>query len=966
MDLYTLDTLTTIFAPLSLKLIIYEQRPVRCVYLDRFVQVTIEGIDAAVLHLVNASDSAHPEVTYILDLLTDIRKIKEEIDETTGKLFSMQYIYQRFDVYLHFDIIPVEVNGLQNIQAFDFLLGQYTIRPEYMSFHYLNDEDDEENLKNLSLSQHRSSNVVARGLENSGFALRKILHSSGKITGYAIRFLGKQYTHVVSTSSSSSTSKKEGTIASPPLNQNTVEKAKRHKEWASGFHSGARTATGAILYPVRWTGMQASKLARPSNHGEDNRLLNGADQQRRDQQQQLRNEDGSVKSFLYDTVAGMGNGLASVCKGVTEAFTEIGNAISDTAMHHAKETRGEEYAENITKHYVEASEEIGWASYKLLNVLTFGWQGLMIDAMVEGTVLSVALYDFLIGPVILQQYMNVLQVPHTRPTLLYVVLRPWSISFYKSANDFVRKPYKIVATAMLDTRPKLRRLDDYAPDVALMITSASSATVIENNVATTSSQPRDYRHLTAIELSEADVEEIPYLEADPIDTPQTVEQRKLSTLMKDYEATRKIEGRTEAKVSGEEEEGGEEEQEYQMMESEGINYFVKSHSNPTSNSHTPQPLRVEDHNSEGLDNFPVATAITANDEPRSPVVAPSSPLPSSNFSYFEQEDEDDNSRPNADNGGGVLSAASAQYKRTKESIQSILYGWNGGHQSHIEICTVDCSTYLIYPPKATIDQWYEELQSSCLRVETIAKRKSGAEEFAMKRRLMKLPKKGVISIRLKRFVQYIPNHRKLLPDEIKEIEKNEKEEEAFARERLKLLNGNNDKEEEEEEEEGKGYRMRSVDSQGDDENEGIKIPLEQVHHSYFTIDDDNDNEVSSASVPTTLNPPHEEHKVTTGLKNASMKTSTKADEYESFGNVNDEEESGMKEEMQSNPEDYFPSALDPDSLDYHHQKEKKKDKKSRFSLSKTAEKLFSSTMRSSIDVKITPVTYNGKFLLIFS
>lgn len=44
----------------------------------------------------------------------------------------------------------------------------------------------------------------------------------------------------------------------------------------------------------------------------------------------------------------------------------------------------------------------------------------------------------------------------TKPTRFFVVLRPFSIAFYRHSFDFVKKPYKIIATAMLDTIPLLR------------------------------------------------------------------------------------------------------------------------------------------------------------------------------------------------------------------------------------------------------------------------------------------------------------------------------------------------------------------------------------------------------------------------------------------------------------------------------------------------------------------------------
>lgn len=52
--------------------------------------------------------------------------------------------------------------------------------------------------------------------------------------------------------------------------------------------------------------------------------------------------------------------------------------------------------------------------------------------------------------------MSVVILPFTTPKRLFVVLRPWSIAFYKDAGDFTKKPYKIVANCMLDTIPLVR------------------------------------------------------------------------------------------------------------------------------------------------------------------------------------------------------------------------------------------------------------------------------------------------------------------------------------------------------------------------------------------------------------------------------------------------------------------------------------------------------------------------------
>ena len=70
----------------------------------------------------------------------------------------------------------------------------------------------------------------------------------------------------------------------------------------------------------------------------------------------------------------------------------------------------------------------------------------------------------------------------------------------------------------------------------------------------------------------------------------------------------------------------------------------------------------------------------------------------------------------------------------------------------IELCTVDCSSYLLYPESSQLDRWYKDLLAAALRVETVEKRKSGACELAMLKRLNLLPKSVVVKIQLRRLV----------------------------------------------------------------------------------------------------------------------------------------------------------------------------------------------------------------------
>jgi hypothetical protein len=65
---------------------------------------------------------------------------------------------------------------------------------------------------------------------------------------------------------------------------------------------------------------------------------------------------------------------------------------------------------------------------------------------------------------------------------------------------------------------------------------------------------------------------------------------------------------------------------------------------------------------------------------------------------------------------------------------------------------VDCSAYLLYPESSQLDRWYRDLLAAALRVETVEKRKSGACELAMLKRLYLLPKSVVVKVQLRRLV----------------------------------------------------------------------------------------------------------------------------------------------------------------------------------------------------------------------
>jgi hypothetical protein len=134
----------------------------------------------------------------------------------------------------------------------------------------------------------------------------------------------------------------------------------------------------------------------------------------------------------------------------------MGQAIEEVAMQRAIEKYGPEYAERVTRKYLSAGSEGCRAAIKTVSVASMGFHGFVAGMAVEGVDYAVNLKDYLVGPVILQNYLLVLQYPLTRSVRYFTVLRPWCLAFYYHHSEFATKPHKIMATANLDTIPKLR------------------------------------------------------------------------------------------------------------------------------------------------------------------------------------------------------------------------------------------------------------------------------------------------------------------------------------------------------------------------------------------------------------------------------------------------------------------------------------------------------------------------------
>lgn len=600
----------------------------------------------------------------VLDCLADVRR-EGIVQRSDGQITEILFNYYRLNDVLSFEAIVSGPNGHEELQALDFLLGQYAIKENIIDRELFVSHHDEDS------SDH--NNIVAKGFENSGVVVRRVLKTSGEYTGHLIRFLGRKFTEATVTPTTTP-------ISAEDIDPRLLAEAQRRREWAEGFNSGARTLTSTILYPVRWTGQKAAKLAQVDHHLDHNLDARERNLVTHQQRQSVTSSTAhGLKKALWDTVEGMGNGVTSMFKGVTEAMSEVGSAIGDSAMHHARIKYGDHYANFVTKSYVDAASEIGLAGYKVANVLSFGIAGLMIDVVVEGSTLLVSLYDYLVGPVILQGYVTLVQPPLLSPKKFFVVLRPWSLSFYLSPKDIVHKPYKIVPTFLLDTIPRLRLRKPSE-------TSTNSNTSNEdlNDLFVSEDSTDSHSNLVRI-IRPAPEPFIANAVSSTVDTNES---------------------------------------EVNIIEADGLSYIMLAPAEVTNTS-----------------------AVIAE---------PSSSCGNSNLETRIVDSHDT---------AGITSRETPANVSSSNRLSSALYHWSGGHRSHIELTTIDCSTYLLYPEvtfptfnsdllveeTALLLKWYEELEIAVRRVETLARRRTEAIELAYLKRLKSLPKAYRLEIAPKRF-----------------------------------------------------------------------------------------------------------------------------------------------------------------------------------------------------------------------
>lgn len=222
----------------------------------------------------------------------------EENNQSNHNIYR-SYIYTRFAERYRLNILHYGQNFdeiLENEYAtFDFFLQQFCRYYDYKTTipHFEG--------HSASTEHKRQVNVVARGVESTGFLLRQGLKESGKTAGDVIRYFA-QTSH--STKEADSQHETSSLLVSESRKQLTEEeiaaeekKAEYYKKQAETIHSYAKTATSAIMLPIRMIGRKAVELAQPNAE-----------------------EEQGWKRALMDTVGGCGNGIMSVAKGFTEVF----------------------------------------------------------------------------------------------------------------------------------------------------------------------------------------------------------------------------------------------------------------------------------------------------------------------------------------------------------------------------------------------------------------------------------------------------------------------------------------------------------------------------------------------------------------------------------------------------------------------------------------------------------------------
>lgn len=192
---------------------------------------------------------------------------------------SALFVYKRFDNEASFTFLADEdASEIENIR---YIFHLYTLYGEF--------QDLDEHGKSAA----HTTNAAARGIEGVGFAIRSGLQATGKFAGDGIRTLGKAYSDLTAPECPLPFAVQEA--------EEAEKKASARRDSARKFKNVARGVSSAIMFPIRWTGQKAAKLAETDNIP----------------------ADGSVQKIAVDTIGGIGNAVVAVAKGLYDVAVRI-------------------------------------------------------------------------------------------------------------------------------------------------------------------------------------------------------------------------------------------------------------------------------------------------------------------------------------------------------------------------------------------------------------------------------------------------------------------------------------------------------------------------------------------------------------------------------------------------------------------------------------------------------------------
>lgn len=254
-------------------------------------QFRLKDSTSAYLRVIGAAG----EINLTLDVHTHVTSAFQNLENQN---IFRGYIFTRFGERYRVNVLhyaQVIDDILENeFATFGFFVQQFCRFYESQLLHLNSDEAP-------TIENKRQVNVIARGAESTGFVLRQGLKGGGKSAGDVIRYFGKPTRADNCEISDTEASLLLNDQRSKMLTEEEIaaeeKRAEYIKQQAETIHSYAKTATSAIMLPIRMIGRKAVELAHPSSE-----------------------EEQGWKRSIMDTVGGCGNGIMAVAKGFTEVY----------------------------------------------------------------------------------------------------------------------------------------------------------------------------------------------------------------------------------------------------------------------------------------------------------------------------------------------------------------------------------------------------------------------------------------------------------------------------------------------------------------------------------------------------------------------------------------------------------------------------------------------------------------------